>query len=229
MSTTSAAHKEFGEGPLARAAALVYSLLVLEVLLVLGAAPGLVLLGLLDRDASNVPLAALCALPAGPAWSAALYAWHRRSRDLTELHPARAYLRGYRAAVPGVLKVWAPWLAAMAVVGTTLTHRDAAGVPGWWMALLAAMAVVSALWVANALVITSLFTFKTVDTARLAAYFLVRSPRATLGNLCMLAAAVAVGAAGAWVLPCLLASVVAAATLLNCRPMITLIREEFTA
>lgn len=229
MSTTSAARKEFGEGPLARAAALVYSLLVLEVLLVVGAAPGLVLLGLLDRDASNVPLAALCALPAGPAWSAALYAWHLRSRDLTELHPARAYWRGYRAAVPGVLKIWTPWLAAMAVIGTTLTHRDAAGVPGWWMGLLAVIAVVSALWVTNVLVITSLFTFKAVDTARLSAYFLVRSPRATLGNLCMLAAAVAVTAAGAQILPFLLASVVVAATLMNCRPMITQIREEFTA
>ncbi|CAG6398365.1 hypothetical protein NMG29_05390 [Streptomyces cocklensis] len=229
MSTASATRKEFGEGPLARAAALVYSLLVLEVLLVLGAAPGLVLLGLLDRDASNVPLAALCALPAGPAWSAALYAWHHRSRDLTELHPARAYRRGYRAAVPGVFTVWAPWLAAMALICTVLTHRDAAGVPGWWMGLLLVVAVVSALWVTNALVITSLFTFKAVDTARLAAYFLVKSFRATVGNLCVLAAAVAVTAAGAQVLPLLLASVVAAGTLLNSRPMITEIREEFTA
>lgn len=229
MSAASAARREFGEGPLARAAALVYSLLVLDVLLALGAAPGLVLLGLLDRDASNVPLAALCALPVGPAWSAALYAWHHRSRDLTELHPARAYRRGYRAAVPGVFTLWAPWLVAMALICTVLTHRDAAGVPGWWMGLLVVAAVVSALWMTNAMVITSLFTFKAVDTARLAAYFLVKSFRATLGNLCVLAAAVAVTAAGAQVLPLVLGSVVAAGTLLNSRPMITEIREEFTA
>jgi hypothetical protein len=229
MTTASAARKEFGEGPLARAAALVYSLLVLEVLLVLGAAPGLVLLGLLDRDASNVPLAALCALPLGPAWSAALYAWHHRSRDLTELHPAKAYRRGYRAALPGVFTLWAPWLVAMGLVGTVLTHRDAAGVPGWWLGLLAVIAAVSALWMANVLVITALFTFKAADTARLAAYFLVKSFKATVGNLCVLAAAVAVTAAGAQLLPLLLASVAAAGTLLNSRPMITEIREEFTA
>jgi hypothetical protein len=97
------------------------------------------------------------------------------------------------------------------------------------MGLLTVMAVVSALWVTNALVISSLFTFKAVDTARLAAYFLVKSFKATLGNLCVLAAAVAVTAAGAQVLPFLLASVVVAGTLLNSRPMIAEIREEFTA
>ena len=229
MSATSAAHKEFGEGPLARAAALVYSLMVVEVLLLVAAAPGLLLLGMLDRDAGNVPLAALCLLPAGPAWTAAVYAWHHRGRDLTELRPARAFRRGYRANAVDALKVWAPWLAAMAVVGTTLTHRDAAGIPAWWAALLALLAVLSALWLANALVIASLFSFRTTDTARLAAYFLVRSPRATAGNLCVLAAAVAVVAAGAQVLPALLASVLAATTVLNCRPMIAGIREEFTA
>lgn len=229
MSAASAVRKEFGEGPLARAAALVYGLLVVEVLLVVATAPGLLLIGLLDRDAGNLPLAALCLLPAGPAWSAALYAWHRRSRDLTELHPARAYGRGYRANAVDALKVWAPWLAAMTLVGTTLTHRDTAGIPAWWAGVLAVLAVLSALWAANALVIASLFSFRTADTARLAAYFLVRSPRATAGNLCVLAAAVAVVAAGAQVLPALLASLVAATVLFNCRPMIAEIREEFTA
>ncbi|NUS14737.1 MAG: hypothetical protein HOY69_25625 [Streptomyces sp.] len=229
MSAAPAVRKEFGEGPLARAAAMVYSLLVIEVLLLVAVAPGLLVLGLLDRDASNVPLAALCALPAGPAWSAALYAWHRRSRDLTELHPARAYWRGYRANARDALKVFTPWLVAMAVIGTVLTHRDAAGVPGWWTGLLAVVGAVSALWITNALVISALFSFRTVDTARLSAYFLVRGVKATAGNLCVLAAVVAVTAAGAQVLPFLLASVVAAATLVNSRQMITEIREEFTA
>ncbi|WP_328917454.1 MULTISPECIES: hypothetical protein [unclassified Streptomyces] len=228
MSGTSAARREFGEGPLSRAAALVYSLLALEVLLLVSNAPGLVLLGLLDRDAGNLPLAAACALPAGPAWSAALYAWHHRGRDLADLHPARAYWRGYRINWREVLKVWAPWLAAMALIGTVLTHPDEAGVPGWWTGLLAVVAAVSALWVTNAVVITSLFTFKAVDTARLAGYFLVRSVRGTAGHLCVLAAAVAVTAAGAQTVPLLLASVLTAATLLNCRPMTAEIREEFT-
>lgn len=229
MSAASAARREFGEGPLARAAALVYSLLVIEVLLLVACAPGLLLLGLLDRDASNVPLAALCALPAGPAWSAALYAWHHRGRDLAELHPARGYVRGYRTGAADSLKVWAPWLVAMALIGTVLTHRAAAGVPAWWAGLLAVLAVVSALWVSNALVISALFTFRGADTARLAGYFLVRGVKATAGNLCLFAAVVAVTAAGAQVLPFLLGSVCAAAVLLNSRRMIADIREDFTA
>jgi hypothetical protein len=228
MSATNAARREFGEGPLARAAAAVYNLLAIELMLLATLAPCLLLLGLLDRDATNVPLAAACALPAGPAWSAALYAWHHRRRDLTDLRPAPAYWRGYRANLREVAKIWVPWLGWLAVVGTTLTHLSAAGIPRWWALLLAAVAVVSTLWVANALVITSLFTFRAVDTARLAAYFLVRSGRGTAGNLCVLLAAAAVTATFTEAAVALLGSVLAATTLLNCRPLITAIREEFT-
>ncbi|WP_377267967.1 hypothetical protein [Peterkaempfera sp. SMS 1(5)a] len=228
MSGTAASRREFGEGPLARAAAVVYSLMTIELLLLATTAPCLLLLALLDRDASNVPLAAACALPVGPAWSAALYAWHHRSSDITDLRPAPAFRRGYRTNLTDTLKIWVPWLVGATLVGTTLTHLGAAGIPRWWAALLGLMAVVSALWVANALVITSLFSFRPADTARLAAYFLVRSVRATLGNLGLLAAAAAVTVAYSEAVPLLLASVLAAATLLNCRPMITEIREEFT-
>ena len=71
------ARRQFGEGPLSRATAVVYTLLVVEFLLLLTTAPGFILFILLDRDASNVPLAAACALPLGPAFSAALYALAR--------------------------------------------------------------------------------------------------------------------------------------------------------
>lgn len=229
MSASAGARREFGEGPLARAAALVYTLLVIELLFLLTAVPALALVLLLDRDASNIPLAALCALPVGPAWSAALYAWQRRGRSLTELRPVPAFWRGYRANAVDALKVWTPWLAAMAVVGTVLTHLDAAGIPGWWAVLLALVALLSALWVTNALVIASLFAFRTSDTARLAAYFLVRCGRGTAGHVCVLLAAAALTLALSEAVPLLLASVLAAAVLLNCRPMINEIREKFTA
>ena len=51
-------------------------------------APGLVVLLLLDRDGSNVPLFAVCAVPLGPAVSAAVYALHRRHSDLADLRTA---------------------------------------------------------------------------------------------------------------------------------------------
>ncbi|MFC7642223.1 hypothetical protein ACFQX6_15585 [Streptosporangium lutulentum] len=149
---------------------------MVELLLLTAVVPGLVGLVLLDRDAANVPLAAACLLPAGPALSAALYALHHRRRDLTDLHPAAAFWRGYRANVRGVVKLWVPWLVWLAVIGSSLGNLAAAGVPGWWAVLSVLIALAATLWVANALVITSLFAFRARDVARLAAYFLTRSP-----------------------------------------------------
>lgn len=122
---------QFGAGPLSRIAALVYTLLVVEGLLLAATLPGLVPLVLLDRDASNVPLAAACALPLGPALSAAVYALHRRSRDITDLRPAAAFWRGYRMNVLDVLRMWVPWLLLLTVIGVSLANFSAARVPGW--------------------------------------------------------------------------------------------------
>lgn len=229
MMSAEAAGRAFGRGPLSRACATVYTLLVVEVLLLLAVAPGLVALVLLDRDASNLPLAASCALPFGPAFSAALYALRHRGTDLADLHPAAAFWRGYRLNAVGVLKVWIPWLAGMALVAPTLAHRAAAGVPGWWSVLLVAAAAAATLWVANALVITSLFAFRGRDVARLAAYFLVHRPKSTLGTACLLLVVTAVTVVATEALPALLASVLAVALLQVCRPVTTEVREEFTA
>ncbi|MBX6385025.1 MAG: hypothetical protein IRZ07_18990 [Microbispora sp.] len=220
--------RRFGEGPLSRASALVYTLLVVELLIVATTLPGLIGLFLLDRDAGNVPLAALCLLPAGPALSAALYAVHHRRLDLTDLHPAAAFWRGYRMNVRGVLKLALPWLAWLTILGLTLANFGAAGVPGWWAILLVLIALAAALWGANALVITSLFEFRARDVARLAAYFLFSAPRVALGNACLLIVAGGVTLVATEAALALLASVFAAALLLNSRPMITEVRERFT-
>ncbi|MFI7231403.1 hypothetical protein ACIBO5_50085 [Nonomuraea angiospora] len=223
------ARRRFGEGPLSRAATLIYSLLVVEGLFLVATAPGLIALTLLGGDASNVPLVAACALPLGPALSAALYALRHRSRDMTDLHPAAAYWRGYKANVRGALKVWVPWLVALAVVGTNLANFAVAGVPGWWAVLLVLVALAALLWVANALVITSLFAFRAVDVARLASYFLVRHPKATFGNASLLVVAGGLTMVATELAPALLASAFAAALLWNSRPMIVEVRERFTA
>jgi hypothetical protein len=226
---SSTAVRQFGDGPLSRAAALVYTLLVVEILVLVGTAPGLAVLLLLDPDASNVPLAAACLLPAGPALSAALYAVRHRRLDLTDLHPAAAYWRGYRLNAVGALRIWVPWLAWLAIVGITLTHLDAAGIPRWWAVLLGLLAAVATLWVTNALVITSLFAFRARDVARLAAYFLARTPKVTLANACLLVVAVAVTAVASEIVLALAASLLTAMLLRNCRPMIDQVRREFTA
>ncbi|MEN3540780.1 hypothetical protein AAH991_37100 [Microbispora sp. ZYX-F-249] len=220
--------RRFGQGPLSRVSALVYTLLVVELLLLATTLPGLIGLVLLGRDAANVPLAAVCALPAGPALSAALYAVHRRRLDLTDLHPASAFRRGYRMNVRGVLKLYVPWLAGLTVLASTLANFGAAGVPGWWATLLVVVALAAALWGANALVITSLFAFRARDVARLAAYFLFSAPRVALGNACLLVVAGGVTLVATEAALTLLGSVFASALLLNSRPLIAEVTEKFT-
>jgi hypothetical protein len=212
--------RRFGSGPLARVASLVHTLLVVGVLMLLTGAPGIVVLVLLDRDAGNLPPAAACAVPVGPALSAALYALRWRSDDLTDLQPARAFRRGYRMNVAGVLKLWVPWLAWEAVLGLDLAS-------GRWTAAVAVIAVVAALWQANALVIASLFAFRTRDTARLAAYFLLRTPQVTLGNAGL--AALAAGVVLLWseAVLALVAVVFAAALLRTARPLRAAVEERF--
>ncbi|PZM94515.1 MAG: hypothetical protein DIU79_09525 [Actinobacteria bacterium] len=221
--------RPFGEGPLAQVVSLIYTLLVLEALLVLTVLPGLLPLILLDRDASNIPLFVACVLPLGPAVSAAVFAWHRFRADLTDLTPARAFWRGYRMNFWGVLRIWVPLLLWLVVIMLNLANFDAAGVPGWWAGLLVAIGAAATLWGINALVISSLFVFRVRDIARLAAYFLLRTPSVTVGNALLLLAAAAVTALSSEAVLALLGSMMSLALLLVSRPMINKIREEFTA
>jgi hypothetical protein len=219
----------FGTGPLARGCALAYTALVVELLLLVTTLPGLVPLLLLGRDVSNLPLAAACLIPVGPALSAALYALHRRRLDLADLHPAAAFWRGYRLNAPGALRVYLPWLAVVTVVAITVAHRRAAAIPGWWAVLLGVLALAATLWLINALVITSLFTFRAVDVARLAAYFLGRTPRVTLGSAGLLVLAALVTAFGTEAALALAAPVFGLMLLGSARPLIDHVRKDFTA
>jgi len=222
------ARREFGSGPLARAAALIYTLLAAGLLVLLTAAPGLAVLVLLSRDASNLPMVAACALPLGPAVSALLYTLHRVG-DLTDLRPARVFWHGYRANFRGVLGIWLPLLAWLTVLTLNLTHLPAAGLPGWWAVPLALVAVAALLWGANALVITSLFAFRVRDVARLAGRYLTRIPSVPLGVLGLLAVAGCGTALWSEAVLMLLLPVLALALLRTSQPMINDIQKEFTA
>ncbi|WP_340375189.1 hypothetical protein U5640_08590 [Streptomyces sp. SS7] len=225
----SATATDFGTGVLSRAAALVHTLLTVEALFLVAAAPGVAGLFLLGPDPANLPLAALCLLPLGPAATAALYALHHRSRDLTDLHPARAYGRGWRLNAVPALRLWTPLLAWLTVIAFTLTHFTATGLPRWWAALLALIGVGSLLWGAHALLLTSLFTFRARDTARLAAYFTLRHGKVTLafGSLLVLAAGLTALLTEA--LPALLAAPLLLSLLHAGRPVTAETQEEFTA
>ncbi|MER5504863.1 hypothetical protein ABT052_05965 [Streptomyces sp. NPDC002766] len=224
----SAPSTAFGDGPLSRAAALVHTLVTVEALLLAAASPGLAVLFLLGPDPSNLPLAAVAVLPLGPALSAAVYALHHRDRDLTDLHPARAYARGWRLNALPVLRLWAPLLAWLTVIAFTLTHFSTTGLPGWWAVLLAAIGLGSLLWGAHALVLTSLFTFRTRDTARLAAYFLLRHGGATLAAASLLMLTAALTALLTEALPALLAAPLLLSLLYGSRRVIAETQEDFT-
>jgi uncharacterized membrane protein YesL len=221
--------KRFGEGPLSRASAMIYTLLVVEVLVVVAILPGLVPLMLLDRDASNLPLAAICAIPVGPALSAALFALRHRRLDLTDLAPAKAFWRGYKANFAGALQIWVPLLVWLTILAVNLSHRAQAGISIWWAALMVVIAAVAALWGMNALVITSLFSFRARDIARLSLYYLGRTKGVMLGNLCLLIVAGGIMAVASEAVLALLGSVFALALLHTCQPMIADVRKEFTA
>jgi hypothetical protein len=228
MSNATGSQAQFGTGPLSRVVARIYSLLAIEVLLLLTTLPGLVPLVLLDRDASNLPLVAACAVPLGPALSAALYALRQHHPDLTDLRPAAAFWRGYTANALGVLRVWLPALAVLTVIGVNLTHLRAAAVPRWWAVLLVLVAVAVTLCSVNALVISSLFAFRARDTARLAAYCLAHTPGVTVGNAGLLLAAAGITVLWSEAVLALFGSLLALALLHTCRPMISKIQEEFT-
>ncbi|MGX1133975.1 hypothetical protein RKD49_006165 [Streptomyces glaucescens] len=219
----------FGAGPLSRAAALIHTLLTVEALLLLAAAPGLAGLLLLGPDPSNLPLAAGCLLPLGPAVSAAVYALRHRSRDLTDLHPARAFRRGWRLNAVPALKLWTPLLGWLTVIAFTLTHFSATGLPGWWAGLLALVGAGSLLWGAHALLLTSLFAFRARDTARLAAWFLFRHGRTTLAAASLLILAAALTALLTEALPALLAAPLLLSLLHAGRPVIAETEEDYTA
>ncbi|KUL23859.1 hypothetical protein [Streptomyces regalis] len=227
MSTVRTA--DFGTGVLSRAVGLIHTLVTVEALLLLAAAPGLAGLLLLAPDPANLPLAAVCLLPLAPALSAALYALHHRSRDLTDLHPARTYARGWRLNALPALKLWTPLLAWLTVIAFTLTHFSATGLPGWWAVLLGVIGAGSLLWGAHALVLTSLFAFRSRDTARLAAYFLFRRARATLAAASLLVLVAASTALLTEALPALLAAPLLLSLLHSSRPVIAETEEDFTA
>jgi hypothetical protein len=196
---------------------------------VLATAPGLVPLALLDRDVSNLPLVALCSVPLGPALSGAIYALHHRRNDITDLAPAAAFTRGYRANWRGALAVWVPASAWLTVVAVTLANFTAAGVPGWWGVLLVVIAAAVALWVVLALVITSLFAFRARDVARLAAHFLGATPGVTVGVACLLFVVAGATLLISEIVPLLVAPIFVLTLLRTCAPMLARIRTEFTA
>ena len=220
------------KGPLGRVTATVYRVLVLELLFLIASSPGLLLLFTLAPDPSNVPLAAVCLLPVGPALSAVIFAW-RESPLEESLQPARHFWRGYRLNAIGVLRWWWLVLGAGAVLGLNLAYLEAATPPGTPRLLIGAGQVGIFLALAviaiHALVISSFYNFRTIDVFRLAVRSLRRCRRASIGAAAMTIAGAGVVAAGTEVVLLGLCSLIAALILSNGQPLIKEIQEKYLA
>ncbi|MCA5892231.1 glycosyltransferase [Isoptericola sp. NEAU-Y5] len=240
--------RDLGDGPLGRFTGAVYAYLVVGVLLALGHVPSLVLLALLDRSSGNALLVPLCLLPAVPFWCAALFALHARTTPgartsggsssaapsssgpaPADLAPARSFGRGLRLGARDGLALAAPDLLLVGVVTTSVVHREAAGISALYAGLLVGIGVVVLLWLMEALLLASVFSFRVRDVARLALYHLSRRPLVTLGLLALLVvAAGVVWAAGELVLA-LFAVVGAWFWLRLGRPVLDDVRRRFVA
>lgn len=225
---TTAGPRDFGSGPLSRGSAFIYTLIVTEIMLVVASLPGLVPLFFVLQGGANLVLIAVCAIPFGPALSAAIYALRHRSRDLTELAPMRQFWRGYQLNWRAVLPLWLIGLLWLFMVIITLVNFWASGVPSWWAVILGLVGVLAVLWLTYGLLVTSLFDFRTPDAIRLAWELIPRQPLVSLGISGVLLAAALLAVVTNEIFVALVASVFLMALVRTARPMIDFVTAEYT-
>lgn len=156
----------------------VYWFLVIDVMLVLAAAPTLLVWTLISPGLLSSLVFVIAALPLLPAIAAALYA-SRAWREDHELLPARQFLRGYRLNALDSLRVGAPVLLVLGLAALNLTYAEATGTSLLNIVFLVVGAA-ALLLLARALAIVSRFSFRTRDVFRLSAFTLLVKPLSTL-------------------------------------------------
>jgi hypothetical protein len=184
---TSRGPREPGDGVLSRIAVRVYWVAVVGLLLALGAVPSLALLLALDRSSGNAILVPLCLLPLAPFLAAGLFALDARE-GADEPRPAAAFWRGLRLGTLDVLRLWAPALAVLGIIATSVVHRDAAGIGPAYVVVLLVVGMGVVLWALLVLLLVARFSFRARDVARLALYYLGRRPGVTVGLVALVVA-----------------------------------------
>jgi len=196
--------REFGTGPLSQLTGSVYRHAILGVCLALACLPTLALTTLLSGSTGNVPWVVLAQLPTAPALSAGLYAvrgW-RRGDDIGTW---TLFWHGYRLNALDVLRWWAPAVAALAVLATNAANPDAVAIGSALRVVSLVVGALVLLWAGHALVVSSFFSFRTRDVARIAVVMAVSQWRVTLVYLSMLVVAAGVAYIGTEVALLLLA------------------------
>lgn len=159
----------------------VYWFLVLDVMLLVAAAPTLLLWTVMSPGPLGSLLFVIAALPLLPALSAGLYAC-RSWREDRDLIPARQFLRGYRLNALDSLRVGTPVLLVAALAAFNLTRISSPGLGAGEIAFLVAGAA-ALLVLLRALSIVSQFSFRVRDVLRLSVFTLLVRPLSTLALL----------------------------------------------
>lgn len=219
--------EEIGRGPLSRAAAAVYRMIVLEGLLLTAVAPTIAVVLLLRKDASNIPIFVLALLPVAPALVAALAA-ARAWRLSPDLSPARSFVLAYRRDALPTLAWAAPAIGVLAVL--TFNLINLASVPGGELIrpALLVIALLILVWSAHMLALTSAFHFRTRDAARIALGSMLPQWRFSLGIVSLLLIAGTIVLATSEIVLLLFFWAFAMMLALLARPLITTVTERFT-
>ncbi|KJL48790.1 hypothetical protein RS84_00957 [Microbacterium hydrocarbonoxydans] len=158
---------EVGRGPLSRGAAVVYRMLVLEVQLLLATLPTSLAVLLLGRDPSNLPLFVLALVPVAPAFVAGV-ASVRAAAASPDLAPGRHFFRAYRRDLVPTLRWAIPATLVLAVLTFNLTHLGAVEGGQALRPVILLIVMATLVWCGHMTVLTSAFSFRTRDAARIA-------------------------------------------------------------
>ena len=219
--------EEVGKSAFGRMTAMIYWIVVLEIMFLVTISPGLIVSFFLSPDLSNLPLFAVCMLPVGPSLSALVFAWRRRQMDL-DLSPASRFWRGYRINIVDVLKWWVPFLILVGLGSFVATHLSLTFLPEGSVWIFIVLGVLACLWAAHMFIVTSIFSFRTRDAARLSVYFFFRCFPATLLYLSLLVVCFALTyLVGIW-LPVLTGSILAAMYVRAAHVEMYLVTDQFT-
>ena len=223
----STAEASVGTGPLSQLAQAVYQHVALAACLVVGCAPTLVVLTVLTGTPANVPFLVLAQLPVAPVLSAGLYAVRGWRAD-PDQGPFALFWRGTRANAVDVLRWWGPVLLVAAVLAVDLWASDTVAAAHVLRPAAAVLGVLLVLWSGQMLVVTTFFSFRTRDAARVAAVTLVSQWRVTLVHVSMLVVALGITATGSDVLLVLSAWAMVSMLEAVSRPVVADVTGRFT-
>lgn len=213
-----------GQQPMLRVAERIHQLMVWGIWFVLVTLPFWLSLVILAPAVSNAVLYAVCALPLGPGFAAVLYAVSRQDTDLA---PTTVFLRGLRQGWRQSLALWAPVVAASAVVLVDAGAQPGGGMGLWWQLAVGLVALVVVPWVWLSQLIAAQFAFRTRDVARLALYYTFSRPLVSLALIAVTAAElILIAWTFDWV-PAALASPVALLVAGLARPAVAHLRANF--